>query len=91
MKASTAVVVLSAFLLAWDGSSTPGWNPVIVHAEYVLPYPVGKAYVCMQEFNSTPTHMGSCKYSVDFSMSVGTPVTATAVGIRIAGSTSEVS
>ena len=76
MKASTAVVVLSAFLLSCDGSSTPGWNPVNVHADYALPYPVGKAYVCMQGFNSTPTHMGSFKYSVDFSMSIGTPVTA---------------
>lgn len=49
-------------------------------AEYVLPYPVGKAYTCFQGFNSSFSHYGTFKYSVDFDMSIGTLVTAARAG-----------
>lgn len=45
-------------------------------AEYVLPYPIGKTYYCSQGFNSSFSHHGTFKYSVDFDMPVGTLITA---------------
>jgi murein DD-endopeptidase MepM/ murein hydrolase activator NlpD len=49
-------------------------------AKYVLPFPVGKEYVCMQGFNKPYSHYGSFSYSVDFSMPIGTLITAARKG-----------
>lgn len=49
-------------------------------ADYVLPYPVGQAYVCSQGFSGTISHYGVFQYAVDFNMPIGTVVTAARAG-----------
>jgi murein DD-endopeptidase MepM/ murein hydrolase activator NlpD len=49
-------------------------------ARYVLPFPAGKTYECMQTFDGPFSHQGVFKYSVDFSMPIGTTVTAARAG-----------
>ena len=51
-----------------------------VGALYILPYPVGKAYVCSQEFNGPYSHQGTFYYAVDFQMPIGTVITAARTG-----------
>lgn len=50
-------------------------KPISVEAKFVLPYPVGVTHTCSQGFNSTFSHYGSFRYSVDFDMPIGTIVT----------------
>lgn len=42
----------------------------------VLPFPVGNAYTCFQGFNGRYSHNGAFLYSVDFTMQIGTTLTA---------------
>lgn len=55
-------------------------KPTSVEAKYVLPFPVGKAYLCSQGFNSSFSHYGTFKYAVDFDMPIRTLVTAARKG-----------
>ena len=55
--------------LNWDGSA------------YVLPYPVGSTYSVLQGNCTNATHRGPLRYSYDFSMPVGTTVTAARAGV----------
>jgi len=52
---------------------------------YVLPYPVGKAYICSQGYDRRSTHAGQeFFYAVDFAMAIGTPITAARNGTVLA-------
>ncbi len=46
------------------------------NSEYVLPYPVGKTYTCIQGYVGRSYHQGVFGWAVDFNMSIGTIVTA---------------
>jgi murein DD-endopeptidase MepM/ murein hydrolase activator NlpD len=72
------VIFLMVYLLnlSCDHNSHEPEPPISVTAKFVLPYPVGKAYICSQGFNSSFSHYGSFSYAVDFDMSIGTLVTA---------------
>jgi murein DD-endopeptidase MepM/ murein hydrolase activator NlpD len=50
-------------------------------SEYVLPYPVGKTYTCTQGYVGRTYHQGVFGYAVDFSMPIGSAVTAARGGI----------
>jgi len=45
-------------------------------SDYVLPYPVGKTYTCLQGYVGRTYHRGVFYYGVDFNMSIGSVVTA---------------
>lgn len=49
-------------------------------ARYVLPYPVGQAYLCSQGFTGNRGHTGSFRFAADFDMPIGTVVTAARAG-----------
>lgn len=77
--------MIRLFFLAILVVSCDSWNEdpdllPIPNADYVLPYPVSRAYYCSQGFNSDFSHHGSFKYSVDFIMPVGSVITASRAG-----------
>jgi murein DD-endopeptidase MepM/ murein hydrolase activator NlpD len=80
MKAMMMSLMLCALFLSCNGDPSDAGKPIVTDAKYVLPYPVGKTYTCSQSFNSTPSHTGTFNYAVDFTMSVGTLVTAARSG-----------
>lgn len=46
-------------------------------SEYVLPFPVGTTYTCMQGYvDRTGYHTGVFEYAVDFEMPIGSTITA---------------
>lgn len=45
-------------------------------SEYVLPYPVGTTYTCVQGYVGRTYHKGVFEYAVDFAMPMGSIVTA---------------
>ncbi len=49
-------------------------------ALFVLPYPIGRSHTCQMSFADPRSHTGLFKYSVDFSMPIGTRVTAARAG-----------
>jgi len=55
----------------------PDWQT----SPYVLPYPVGSTYYVSQGNCSKGGHHGAYKYAYDFSMPIGTTVTAARAGI----------
>ncbi|MCE1189228.1 MAG: M23 family metallopeptidase [Ignavibacteria bacterium] len=61
-----------------DGQIFSPYSPT--ESRYVLPYPIGTAYTCMQSWNGPYSHQDVFYYSVDFSMPVGTVVTASREG-----------
>lgn len=63
-----------------SSKSTPVSPSEVGPALFVLPYPVGRSFVCQMSFNDSRSHIGLFKYSVDFSMPIGTTVTAARAG-----------
>lgn len=55
----------------------PDW----VSSQYVLPYPVGNSFRISQGNHTTFSHKGTLKYSYDFEMPFGSPVTAARDGV----------
>ncbi len=55
-------------------------NPKVSDAKYVLPYPIGKKYLCSQSFGGNISHQGVFYYSVDFDMPKGSIITAARKG-----------
>lgn len=55
-------------------------NPKASDSEYVLPYPVGKKYLCSQSFGGNISHYGVFYYSVDFAMPKRSIITASRKG-----------
>lgn len=85
MKIKILFLILSALFLSCSHDSLdsilPGMNELIpMEAKLVLPYPVGKEYICTQGFNNSFSHYGTFSYSVDFDMPIGTLVTAVKKG-----------
>jgi murein DD-endopeptidase MepM/ murein hydrolase activator NlpD len=76
MKIIVIFLMLSTLFHSCKSDSSEDRNPKNEEAKYVLPFPVGKAYVCSQGFNSSFSHYGSFSYSVDFDFPIGTIVTA---------------
>lgn len=79
-------LLLVAFCLACAacGGSSSDVTPVspseVGPALFVLPFPVGQSYACQMSFANPASHFGLFKYSVDFSMTIGTTVTAARAG-----------
>jgi murein DD-endopeptidase MepM/ murein hydrolase activator NlpD len=82
--------VLCVLILSACGSSTtapsgisevcggyPDWRT----SDFVLPYAVGTSYAVIQGNCSGYGHSGVYKYSYDFNMAIGTPVTAARDGV----------
>ncbi len=80
MKIVPIFLMLSSLFHSCKSDSFEDKNLINVEAKYVLPFPVGKAYVCSQGFNSSFSHYGSFFYSVDFDFPIGTIVTAARSG-----------
>ena len=80
MKATMISLVVCLLFLSCKMDSSDDGKPAVNDAKYVLPYPVGKTYTCSQGFNSTPSHIGTFSYAVDFDMSIGTLVTVARSG-----------
>ncbi len=78
MRIMKAFAIPCFFFLSCDSDSSK--NTEIVGAMYVLPFPVGEAYMCSQGFNTSYSHTGSFRYSVDFDMPIGTVITAAQSG-----------
>ena len=74
-----SLIFFLLFLSCGSDSSDNG-QPIIIDKKYVLPYPIGKAYTCSQGFNSSPSHLGTFSYAIDFEMPIGTLVTAARSG-----------
>lgn len=67
-------------LFACKINSDAVMNIPLDSAKYVLPYPKGKSYYVFQAFNGPYTHHGVFKYAVDFTMPIGTLITAARSG-----------
>jgi murein DD-endopeptidase MepM/ murein hydrolase activator NlpD len=80
MKATLTTLVLCLLFLSCNKDLSDDGQPIVTDAKYVLPYPVGKTYTCIQGFNSGPSHTGTFSSSVDFGMSIGTLVTVARSG-----------
>ena len=80
MKSSAAIAVLCVLFLSCKHQSTDDDVAPSVVAKYVLPYPVGREYTCSQGFNNPYSHNGTFRYAVDFTMPIGTLVTAARSG-----------
>jgi murein DD-endopeptidase MepM/ murein hydrolase activator NlpD len=77
----TAITLMFCLLFfSCNKKSSGDERPIVANAKYVLPYPVGMRYTCSQGFNGTSSHTGTFSYAVDFSMSIGTLVTAARSG-----------
>ncbi|MDP1675408.1 MAG: M23 family metallopeptidase [Bacteroidota bacterium] len=80
MKSSVAFTVFCVLFLSCKHQSTDNDAALTVEAKYVLPYPVGREYSCSQGFNNPYSHNGSFRYAVDFTMPIGTLITAARSG-----------
>lgn len=49
-------------------------------SKYVLPFPVGEIYTCIQGYVGRTYHKGVFKYAVDFAMPIGSIITAARSG-----------
>ncbi len=67
---------LGLVLSACAAKSTEDVGPAL----FVLPYAVGQSFSCQMSFDDPRSHFGLFEHSVDFSMAIGTPVTAARAG-----------
>lgn len=76
------VVIAAIAWAAWHGySNSCGPFPDWQSSPYVLPYPVGSSYYVNQSNCTNGGHQGAYQYSYDFSMPIGTTVTAARAGV----------
>jgi murein DD-endopeptidase MepM/ murein hydrolase activator NlpD len=80
MKTRIIFLIVCLHFISCGHSPSENGELKTVEAKYVLPYPVGKAYLCSQGFNSSISHYGTFSCSVDFNMPIGTLVTAARAG-----------
>jgi len=80
------ILGISAFVAwgAWYGHRNicgpfPDWQS----SPHVLPYPIGSSYYVSQSNCTNGGHQGPYKYSYDFAMPIGTPVTAARAGVVV--------
>ena len=81
MKWMCFICVLALSLGCKEGSESLQVPYNQEDSPFYLPYPVGTEYVCMQAWNGSLSHYGVFSYAVDFSMQIGTIVTASRRGI----------
>jgi murein DD-endopeptidase MepM/ murein hydrolase activator NlpD len=79
-RKTVVVALLLGLSLSCKNTGPDDGNSLLTDAKYVLPYPVGMTYTCSQGFNSPISHTGTFRYSVDFTMTRGTLVTAARSG-----------
>ena len=80
MKLSATFFMLFFLFLSCNHQSIENNEVLSVEAKYVLPYPVGREYICSQGFNNPYSHFDTFRYAVDFAMPIGTFVTAARSG-----------
>jgi murein DD-endopeptidase MepM/ murein hydrolase activator NlpD len=80
VRRSVAFALICFLFLSCKHQSSENDEALSVEAKYVLPYPVGREYSCLQGFNDPYSHNGTFCYSVDFGMPIGTLVTAARSG-----------
>jgi murein DD-endopeptidase MepM/ murein hydrolase activator NlpD len=80
MKSSVVFILICVFFLSCKQQSPDNDVTLSVEAKYVLPYPVGREYTCVQGFNNSYSHNGTFRYAVDFAMPIGTIITASRIG-----------
>jgi murein DD-endopeptidase MepM/ murein hydrolase activator NlpD len=84
MKTKTFLLMFCLILLSCGSNSHDSGvgsdSQNSIKAKFVLPYPVGKEYICSQGFNNSFSHYGTFSYSIDFDMPIGTLVTAARKG-----------
>jgi murein DD-endopeptidase MepM/ murein hydrolase activator NlpD len=77
VKTTLLLLVFCLFPVSCTSKSVDGEEIVpSADARYVLPFPVGRSYVCSQGFNNPYSHYGTFRYAVDLAMPIGTLVTA---------------
>ena len=81
MKHAILCLIPVFFLLACLNCTNPSIANDQEASPFVLPYPVGEAYTCMQGWYGPYSHFGVFKYSVDFTMPIGTEITAARDGV----------
>jgi hypothetical protein len=62
----------------------PEKNNIDENFPYLLPYEEGKILQVAQGYNTSVTHKGWIKYSIDFGMNLGTPICASRDGVVVA-------
>jgi len=77
----SAVAITGFAFFVWLYREPCGPFPDPLTSPYVLPYAVGSSHSVLQSSCTTETHRGALKYSYDFSMPVGTTVTAARAGV----------
>lgn len=80
MKTFVVVSLFCLLLSSCKDHSSENDEALSVEAKYVLPYPVGREYICSQGFNNSYSHNGTFRYAVDFAMPIGTLITAARSG-----------
>lgn len=80
MNIKTIFTYISLVFVACNSNSSIDDELKSLNVDFVLPYPVGKAYYCSQGFNSSFSHYDTFKYSIDFDMPIGTLITAARKG-----------
>lgn len=80
MKVRVVVAALCVLALSCGHLSPASDAARAVDAKYVLPYPVGQAYTCVQGFDNPYSHNGTFCCAVDFAMPIGTIVAAARSG-----------
>jgi murein DD-endopeptidase MepM/ murein hydrolase activator NlpD len=80
VKSGVAFIVLCVLFLSCEHQSTDNDGALSGDAKYVLPYQVGREYTCAQGFNNPYSHNGTFRYAVDFTMPIGTLITAARSG-----------
>lgn len=80
MKYIITFCVCFFLYLSCNHHSPENEEALSVEAKYVLPYPVGQGYICLQGFNDSYSHNGSFSYAVDFDMPIGTVITTARSG-----------
>jgi murein DD-endopeptidase MepM/ murein hydrolase activator NlpD len=80
MKSCAVFTVLVVFFLSCKHQSPDNDFTFSGEAKYVLPYPVGREYTCVLGFNNPYSHYGTFRFAVDFTMPIGTLITAARSG-----------
>ncbi|MDI6779093.1 MAG: M23 family metallopeptidase [Bacteroidota bacterium] len=84
MRISISLLVVIS-ILSCQNSCAPEKDESVIcpshrTSEYVLPYPIGKTYLCIQGYVGRTYHQGVFIYGLDFSMPIGSIVTAARSG-----------
>ncbi len=75
------ILLLIIFIVIFScGKGINTSNTKVSDAKYVLPYPIGKNYLCSQSFGGNISHQGVFYYSVDFDMPKESIITAARKG-----------